>query len=542
MYKNYFFLNREIVELNKTYTGYNIISIFSQYKNLLMIECRKDDEKIFLEISTNPGDPYLHVRENFSRAKRNTLDVFGEIPIANILSFEIAEFDRVIKIQTDKFHLYFTIRGKYTNVYLLYNKLTKTFKKTEEDVVDSFKDEILKLQFISSFQTLNFIDKHHNTEVASFRNNFPIVNKDILLEYKSRIKNETDFLDSKILKEIINEIKNEEIVCFIDENSGAIKLSVKTFKSVPHTEIKSFNNYQTALGFLISKKRYFERFTKVKKVVEKYLSKELQFISSKLNKLKIILDEGEQSGKFNKIATLLLININSIKKGMNEINLKDLETEEIRNIKLNPKVFPKENIDHYFGKARGERIKFEKAKKDFGTANIRFNYLRTIEKEFNLNNELDKLEEIADKLKLNKKEKMKEKENITLKFRTYLIDNKYYVYVGKDGKSNDLLTTKFAKQNDIWFHVRGLPGSHVVLKITDTKTKPPKSIIKIAATVAAYHSKARTAGLVPVSYAQKKYVIKKKGMAPGKVIMLKEETVLVRPEVPKNCVFVSSVL
>ena len=540
MYKNYFFLNREIVELNRNYTDYNIVSIFSQYKNLLLIECQKNGHQIFIEISTNPGDPYFHLRENFSRARKNTLDVFGEIPAASILSFEISEYDRIIKIQTDKFDLFFPIRGKFTNVYFIYNELTKTFKKTEEEIITSFNAEKLKLKFISSFHTLNFIDENDGSELSSFRSKYPIVNKDILLEYKSRIKNDFDFLDAEILKEILNEINNKEIVCFVEENLMSVKLSVNTFKSVPFTVIKTFDNYQAALSFLISKKNYFDRLTKIKRNIEKYLSKELQFITSKLNRLKIILEEGEQSERFNKIATLLLININSIKKGMKEISLKDIETGEIKNIKLNEKFLPKDNIDYYFRKTRGERIKFEKAEKDFESANIRFNYLKRIEKEFNVTNKLDKLENIAEKLKLKTKEKMKMKEDITSKFRTYIIDNKYYVYVGKDGKSNDLLTTKFAKQNDIWFHVRGLPGSHVVLKITDTKTKPPKSIIKIAAIVAAFHSKGKTAGLVPVSYAQKKYVIKKKGMAPGKVIMLKEETVLVRPQIPKNCVFISS--
>ncbi|MCH7828164.1 MAG: hypothetical protein IIC75_09395, partial [Bacteroidetes bacterium] len=218
MYKNYFFLNREIVELNKNYVGYNIVSIFSQYKNLLLIECKKNDEQVYFEISTNPGDPYFHLRKNFSRARKNTIDVFGEIPAAIILSFEIAEYDRVIKIQTDKYSLYYPIRGKYTNVYFIYNELTKTFKKTENEVVASFKDEILKLKFISSFHTLNFIDENDGSELSSFRSKYPIVNKDILLEYKSRIKNDFDFLYAEILKEILNEINNKEIVCFVEEN------------------------------------------------------------------------------------------------------------------------------------------------------------------------------------------------------------------------------------------------------------------------------------------------------------------------------------
>jgi len=95
-----------------------------------------------------------------------------------------------------------------------------------------------------------------------------------------------------------------------------------------------------------------------------------------------------------------------------------------------------------------------------------------------------------------------------------------------------LLTTRFAKQNDFWFHARSVSGSHVVLRVENTKDVVPKSILKKVASLTAYHSKAKTAGVVPVSYTFKKYVIKRKGQPPGQVSLLKEEVLLVKPEIP----------
>ncbi len=541
MYKNYFFLNREIVEFNNLLAGFRINSFFTQFKNLLLIKCTNVDEEKYLEISTNPGEPYLHLRKSFSRAKKNTIDVFGNFQFANIVSFEIAEDDRIIKINTDKYVLYFPIRGKYTNVYLFNDNKIESFKKSDNEIILSFKEEISKKNFISSFRKLDFIDDYNDKEILSIKKEHPVISKDILLEYKTRKNKIDDILDANILKKIIAEIQDEKPACFLDAKNYQIRLAVDSFKSLPATQKKSFDNYLPALTYFFSKQRYLNKLAKISRVIDRYLSKELEFISSKLNKLKAVIERGEQSDKYKKIADLLLVNINSIKKGMNEISLNDFEDRVIK-ITLDSKLSAKRNIDNYYSKSRGEKIRFKNAEKDFKSANKRLSFLREIEKRYHSTNELNEIEEIFEKLNLQNEEKRKVKESITSKFRKYIIDNKYNVFVGKDGKSNDLLTTKFAKQNDIWFHVRGLPGSHVVLKIIDTKSKPPRSIIKIAATVAAFHSKAKTAGLVPVSYAQKKYVIKKKGMAPGKVLMLKEETVLVRPDIPKNCVFVSQSL
>ena len=142
-------------------------------------------------------------------------------------------------------------------------------------------------------------------------------------------------------------------------------------------------------------------------------------------------------------------------------------------------------------------------------------------------------------LKIKNETRKSQENDIKSKFRQYLLEKKYRVYVGKDSKSNDLLTLKFAKQNDYWFHARAVSGSHVVLKNDNPKEGMPKNILKLAASIAAYHSKAKTAGMVPVSYTQKKYVVKKKGMEAGKVALLKEEILIVKPEINEKCEYLN---
>ena len=78
-------------------------------------------------------------------------------------------------------------------------------------------------------------------------------------------------------------------------------------------------------------------------------------------------------------------------------------------------------------------------------------------------------------------------------------------------------------------HARDVSGSHVVIRGTQNG-KVPEPILEYAATLAAAYSKNKNNSLVPVSYTLKKYVRKPKGLPPGKVIMDREEVILVKPD------------
>lgn len=112
----------------------------------------------------------------------------------------------------------------------------------------------------------------------------------------------------------------------------------------------------------------------------------------------------------------------------------------------------------------------------------------------------------------------------------YAIDG-WHIWAGRTSRDNDRLSTKVARNKDWWFHVKGSPGSHVVLFVRD-KDEPPRSVVEAAAAVAAWHSKQRSGGRVAVNATRAVNVSKPRGAKPGLVAIRKETTMMVRPAVP----------
>ena len=115
----------------------------------------------------------------------------------------------------------------------------------------------------------------------------------------------------------------------------------------------------------------------------------------------------------------------------------------------------------------------------------------------------------------------------------YKLPGDWIVLAGKTSLDNEILSLKTARQNDWWFHVRGMPGSHVIIQ-SKPDQEPDKDTIKKAAAIAAYHSKARSGGKVAVSCTKAGNVSKTRGFKPGTVNIRKETVIRVRPELPKG--------
>lgn len=104
------------------------------------------------------------------------------------------------------------------------------------------------------------------------------------------------------------------------------------------------------------------------------------------------------------------------------------------------------------------------------------------------------------------------------------------VLVGRTNQDNDRITFKVAGPGDLWFHARGVPGAHVVLRTGGRAPEPVE--IDRAAAVAAWFSRARGATSVAVDYTARAHVRKPKGSRPGFVVYERERTVQVRPQAP----------
>ena len=115
----------------------------------------------------------------------------------------------------------------------------------------------------------------------------------------------------------------------------------------------------------------------------------------------------------------------------------------------------------------------------------------------------------------------------------YQLPQGWQVIVGRTDEDNDQLSLRLAAPNDWWFHVKGQPGSHVILRVPAGQ-EPERRILKQAAAIAAYHSKARHGGVVPVSATRARYVTKPHRAKPGTVQIRKEIVLKVRPALPQE--------
>ncbi|MBR6917062.1 MAG: DUF814 domain-containing protein, partial [Clostridia bacterium] len=102
-------------------------------------------------------------------------------------------------------------------------------------------------------------------------------------------------------------------------------------------------------------------------------------------------------------------------------------------------------------------------------------------------------------------------------YTKYKTSGGYVLYCGKNNIANDYITFKLADKGDWWFHVKGQPGSHVLMKC-DASLEPSEADFTEACIVAAANSKAADGSLVEVDYTKARYVKKPPAAKPGYVI------------------------
>ncbi|RUA00949.1 MAG: DUF814 domain-containing protein [Deltaproteobacteria bacterium] len=114
---------------------------------------------------------------------------------------------------------------------------------------------------------------------------------------------------------------------------------------------------------------------------------------------------------------------------------------------------------------------------------------------------------------------------------TYTLPGDWTVMAGKTDTDNERLSLKIAVPDDWWFHVRSMPGSHVILR-AKPGIEPDRDTKKMAAAIAAYHSRARGGGVTAVSCTRARFVTKAKGARAGTVNIRKDIVIKVRPALP----------
>lgn len=539
MFKNYFYLKRSVYELNKELKGTKILDIYSQEKNILYIKVpSKELPDRHLLISTNPQFPYMLIKKVHCKAKKNVVQIFtNHIPIT-INNIKIAKDDRIVRLDLSRGNIYFSIRGSKTNIHFINNNFKEeAFKKYGQ----LFSKEVNSLTFRNDLQFKQLEnDNNEYDEIGKLKKYYPMISSELKNEILIKKNNSDSDNFSKYFKTIVLEILNGNIRVGFNSDLQKVIFVPNSFQTlVTDSKTKLFDNFNSALQFFIISFYKQSSKTNLMKELDKYFDKELLSLANKLNKLRLRIEHGSKEKLYFSHGNILLANIYQLTKGMKIITLSSYEDGVSVTIKLDPKLIPQHNINKYFEKARDEKINFNKSLELFKLTEQKY---LLIKNEFDYYQKIDSVDEIEDIFNrvIPKKEKViKMDSGLKFKYWHYLIDDLYHVYIGRDSKSNDYLSIKFAKQNDYWFHARGLPGSHVIIRVDNAKVGIPKDIIKKGATLAAFYSKAKTAGTAPVSYTLAKFVYKKKGMLPGQVLLKKESTLLVKPGIPRNCELVN---
>lgn len=536
MFRNYYILNRQVCELDERLSGVKIQEAYTQDKNKLFLKIGDEENPDrHLIISVDQNLPYLSIRKDHRRAKKNNPNLFSDIFPSEISEVQIAEDDRIIKFGLTNGDLYFLIRGGKSNVVFMgIHDVFETFKKIEEENKSLLRQELMEKQWTSYF---NFPDlsKFNSTESPDvIRKAIPTLGAEIIREIKTKsTENSVNSINS-----LLGDIAQGSLSVFYSEDLGKVVLLSSRSNLAINSDGKTFQSALDAVSYYITQTYKTNNSNIIEKDVSKHLDKELSTLSNKLNKLRKRVESGCKDEEYKRFGSLLLANLHLLRKGMKSIDLTDYNTGEAIHVKLNEKLLPNKNVDYYFQKSKDERISYEKSIELFNNTENIYKELFSKKSEFEDAKDSNEIKALSQELNLSRNKPEKKKLENNIKYRHFIFEGKYHVYIGRDNKNNDLVTFKMAKQNDIWMHARGLPGSHTVLRIDNPKEPVPKNILKSVASLAAYYSKAKTAGIVPVAYTYRKYVRKKKGMEPGKVIIERETVLLVRPVIPKNCEFI----
>lgn len=233
---------------------------------------------------------------------------------------------------------------------------------------------------------------------------------------------------------------------------------------------------------------------------------------------------------------LITANIYRIAPGdrvLSAANFYETDQPEVQ-IKLDPTLTPSQNAQKYYARYNKLKSTAENAAEQLEKSAADLAYLESVANAIAQCESTADLREIKSELiaggylkNRQKQGKRKEKDTVSMPAE-YTSSDGFTILVGKNNKQNDFLTLKIARGNDIWFHTKNIPGSHTVI-ISEGQEVPESTILE-AAQIAAYHSKARASGNVPVDYTQIRNVKKPGGAKPGMVIYVKNKTLYVSPE------------
>lgn len=308
-------------------------------------------------------------------------------------------------------------------------------------------------------------------------------------------------------------------------------LEISQFGNLATTESKS--NFSELLELVFLERDKKERVRIFASDLAKLLSNAKARQEKKIAIRKKELKECEQSEKYRIYGELLKANMHLISKGApfcDVPNYYDSNLATVR-IPLDVTLSPAKNAEKYFKKYRKLCNAAAVLEGLIEESQKELEYIESVIDELLRAQSVLELREIRLELQAAgyiRQEAKKAKVNIKLSAPLEVVSPQgFKILIGRNNRQNDELTLKTADKEDLWFHTKNIPGSHVILLLEGKE--PTEEAIMFAAKLAAEHSKAAESSSVPVDYTKVKFIKKPAGSKPGMVIYKTNKTVYVTP-------------
>jgi predicted ribosome quality control (RQC) complex YloA/Tae2 family protein len=463
---------------------------------------------VFIIFDVIKGSPYL-ITPDICPPSRNWLTQISGARIGKVMQvlmdrvivFELSTFNKLGKRKDFKLYFEFFKSG---NILLTdsQDRIVSSFRKVE-NIGEKYATKkplgfnVLELNEHKALSKAD-IDELKSLEISGY----------------SEIMKDPDEAIAEFVRETMDKPQPHIIV---DDSQNVVGFAVygpPYINGLAGIPSKTFIEAITAYASAIKKERV--RKTGYKKQIKK--------ADNKLHTIEQELKTAKDYPKYRLYGELILANLGKLKKGQTVCELPSPYDNEAKvlTFELNPSRSPRQNAEDYFDKARKLEKSIPIIKKRLARQRAELGNLKTLDSlpEKQIGEEDDR------SLRPERKQKR-------VPFRQFDLGNGWVIYAGKSARSNDELTFGFARKDDIWFHAWQAHGSHLILRPPRKGVIADKDVFLKAASLAAYYSKAKKSGKVPVIYTEVRYLRKVKKV-PGKVIYTHEKELMVEPQSPEE--------
>ncbi len=285
-----------------------------------------------------------------------------------------------------------------------------------------------------------------------------------------------------------------------------------------------------------------EQFQQLRERLRSELKNETEKLENRITAASQHVTPAENLEQLKRSGDLILANLNEIKPGQEVLSCENLfgTNGGTETIKLNPNLNGSQNAQFFYRQFAKTRSRLSAASAACTEASKRLEALRQQSDAVEKAADSEELRRLKDTLIGRKQSELPkiaqvrptEKKKTKTKILSLVSSDGWTIYVGRNRHENDHLLSRLAQPNDLWLHVLGQGGAHVLIRVPASKQEPPLTTIKEAAQVAARLSKASTGSKVRVVYTQCKHVKKLGKDKPGLVRYENEKTLEIDTSAP----------